>query len=274
MQLKRFLSDSISFGKGSVKIPSAEIIEKFKDQYDAMVAKGLRFKVTIYRPIGGDGVVVHTKVPSETVEGFYYDVLIELISNGAKDFEECDIKIFSNSPSFVYTYAYVFYNLEDDETKTKGMIIDEYHKKIPRDNIMLTGTSTKLSEEILHGKPVVRNPFGIPLFDKSIYYAIFNMVDKLDFNITIHSKKLIRQKQLFDLITDFETLMIHRKSLVDKSRERKKREKLEIEKKFKTAETKLDKLSRGNSTKIVNKIKEKKTSAVRKSNKIKPIGKK
>lgn len=274
MKLKRFLSDSISFGKGSVKIPSAEIIEKFKNQYDAMLTRGLKFKVSIYRPIGGNGIIVHTKVPSETVDGFYYDVLIELISNGATDFEECDIKIFSNSPSFVYTYAYVFYNLEDDESKSKGLIIDEYHKKIPKDNIMITGTSKKLSEEILHGKPIIRNPFGIPLFDKSIYYAIFNMVDKLDFNITIHSKKLIRQKQLFDLVEDFETLMIHRKSLADKNREKKKLEKLAIEKTFKKVESKIDTLSRGNSTKIVNKIKEKKSSSVNKTNKVKPIGKK
>ena len=226
MKLKRFMSDTLSFGKGAVKIPSAELIEEFKHKYDILADKGLKFKISVYRLIPSNTIVVHTKVPSETVHGFYYDVLLELTSNGAKDFEECDIKIFSNCPSFVYTYAYVFYHLEDDEAKTKGIIIDQYEKKIPRENLIITGASKKLTEEILHGRPVVRNPYGLPLFDKSVYYAIFNMVDKLDFNSTINNRKgsyiihicLIKLNALVDSAYRLQVFILHpiRAKLIDK----------------------------------------------------------
>ena len=280
MKLKRFLSDTLSFGSGSVKIPASEMIESFKTRYDEMIKRGLKFKLSFHRVNPGGAVVVHTKVPSETVEGFYYDVLIELVSNGAKDFEECDIKIFSNCPSFVYTYAYVFYHLDDDEapTKQKGLIIDEYHKKIPKDNLMLSITSKKLSEEILHGRPIVRNPYGLPLFDKSIYFAIFNMLDRTDFNQVINNKRATSQKALFDSIPSFETLMTKRKDLDQKNKERSRRDKTEIEKQFKKVERKLNTLNRGESTKVVERLRgttSNTSSSVNKvsgkTNKIKPL---
>ncbi len=168
----------------------------------------------------------------------------------------------------------MFYHLEDDEAKTKGLIIDEYDKKIPKENLIITGSSKKLAEEILHSRPVVRNPFGLPLFDKSIYFAIFNMVDKLDFNQTIHSKRMIRPKQLFELISDFDTLMINRKAQDLKNKDRKKREKLDIKNKLNKVEKKIDSLSRNQSTKMVNKITGKKTNAISKIAAIKPIKKK
>lgn len=277
MKLKRFLSDTLSFGSGSVKIPAAEMIEGFKDRYDEMVKNGLKFKVSFHKMIPGNNVIVHTKVPSETVKGFYYDVLLELVSNGAKDYEDCDIKIFSNCPSFVYTYAYVFYHLEDDEapTKTKGLIVDEYHKKIPKDNLMVSITSKKLNEEILHGRPIVRNPYGLPLFDKSIYYAIFNMLDRTDFNQVINNKRATSKKALYDSVSDFDTLMAKRKSLDAKNRELVKRERSYLEKQVKQVERRLNTLNRGESTKIVNKITSMKSPSVNKTtgkgNKVRPL---
>lgn len=220
MKLRRFLEDEISLGKGSVKIPAAEMIRKYRDQYNIMKARGLRFKFTMHYVLPGGRIIVHVKVPSETVRNFSYDVLLELDSaGGAKRFEDCHVRVFSNCPSFVYTYAYVFYHLPDDELGKPTMMIDDFRQKIPKNCIMISDIAGKVGETPLTQRPVVRNPYGLPLFDKSIYYAVFYILEKLDFNRTMYNKHISSIPSILNSIEDFDTLMIRRKSAERKEKD-------------------------------------------------------
>lgn len=240
MQLKKFLSDNIPLGKGAIKIPAAELIERYRKQYDAMKAQHMQFKHDAHYVMPGGRVVVHIKVPSESVPNFYYDVLLELKAvNHSKQFEDCHIKIFSNCPSFVYTYAYVFYHLNDPDLDSTNLIIDRFDQKIPKDRLMVKGAEKKLGEEVLTNSPVVRNPYGLPLFDKSVYYAIFYLMENLNFDRVIYNKKIITETQLLKSIPDFEKLMTNRKALEQKDRNARKATAKDRAKTFQSIERKI-----------------------------------
>lgn len=244
MKLRRFLDDEISLGKGSVKIPATEMIQKYRDRYNIMKARGLRFKFTIHYVLPGGRTIVHIKVPSETVRNFFYDVVLELsLAGGAKKFEDCHIRVFSNCPSFVYTYAYVFYHLSDDELGKQSMMVDDFKQKIPKNCIMIQDIAEKVGETPLTQRPVIRNPYGLPLFDKSIYYAIFYILENFDFNRTMYNKHISSIPSIMKEIEDFDTLMIHRKSAAQKDRDRERAERKQTKKTMQQAEREHEKQS-------------------------------
>lgn len=229
MKLGNFLQDNLPVTKGSVKIPIAGLIEQYRKEYNAFqLTNKSPFHYKVYNVSPGDRRVVHVKVPSETVRNFYYDVLFELeYTTTTSKYEDCDVYIFSNSPSFVYTYAYVFYHLDlnssNSEAKKRktGMLINTLSHKIPRERLLMAGTEKTLPDQVLKSPPVVRNALGLPLWDKSLYYA-----------------DLIRD------IMDFDTLMKHRKAMAKRQREAKSYRDKQIEKQVRKAGKKVTKPKR------------------------------
>ena len=205
MKLQAFLSDEFSVQKGAVKISTGETIKKYHDRYELLCSRA-EFKHQIYTVPPGRHIV-HVKVPSETVDNFYYDVCLEFSGEDpSTDLMNCDVKVFSNSPSFVYSYAYVFAHWVPEGRPATG-----------RDSMMI---------DRLRGKmPVVRNPLGIPLFDKSIYFAVFYLLDK-DITwadiLSVHNN--IRVQVLAVNVVDFDKLMNERKRLANRQKEMKKRD--------------------------------------------------
>ena len=220
MILQTFLNDTISFG--AVKIPLKETIEGYRTRYNALISKA-RITYTPYYVMPGGRILIHFKIPSETVPNFFYDVLLEL-SGGqkSKSFSECDVKFFSNCPSFVYTYAYTFYNFRDPSTKTK-LFVDEFGQKIPKNNLIVRPSEKKYDEIVLTSRPNTRNPYELPLLDKSLYYAIFFMIDNLDYNRIIGNRHLSTIAAIMRNITSFDKLMMQRKKAVAEGRESKRK---------------------------------------------------
>jgi hypothetical protein len=100
------------------------------------------------------------------------------------------MKLFSNSPSFLFTYAYVYFH--------KDLIVDEFVPKLPPIAI-----STP---------PVIRNPVESLGFEKSTYVAARYMLDGFVLNdsyIDRYGKMMnpIEEKRLFALIADPEKLV-------------------------------------------------------------------
>lgn len=232
MKLKEFLQDSISPSKGAVKIPIKGMIEQYRERYKNLLDSGAKFRFQIYKTSGENGrTFVHVKVPSETVGNFYYDVLMEFdIGKSTKNIEDCDIRIFSNCPSFVYTYAYVFYHLGESaptnksNKKPSGLLIGFLSKKIPNDRLLIPGTEAKLGDDVINNPPVVRNPAGLPLFDKSIYHAIFFIQDNLTVRQIVQGRAYRTEEQIIDSVSDFDTLMAKRKQAADRANREKRRE--------------------------------------------------
>ena len=79
MKLKEFLKDTLQVSKGAMKIETKGIIEGYRERYDVLRKdKSKPFRHDVYTMTPGNRVAVHIKVPSETVDKFYYDVLLEL----------------------------------------------------------------------------------------------------------------------------------------------------------------------------------------------------
>lgn len=238
MLLRDFMQDNVTIKKGSVKLPVGGFIENTRTKYAEMKKKTEKpFLHTSYLVTPGDTLTIHVKVPSNSLKKFYYDILLELTPiKDAKSIEECHVKIFSNSPSFVYSYAYVFYHLdpEDSDTversvkrgrTTPGMIINRLYRKIPVNRLLMPGTEEKYGDRVLEEPPVIRNPYNLPMFDSSLYLAILYLEDVTTLNELIRTARRISENQLLASVSDFDSLMEQRKraALTEGKEERKKK---------------------------------------------------
>lgn len=204
MKLQQFLD--VPTPKGGVKIPSNEIIANYKKLYQERRRNITSKLYTIDRKV----IYALVSIPSGNVKGFNYDVIIEFHKIG-KTLEDSDIRIFSNSPSFVYRYAYVFYNMPDEGSS--GMIIDKFSKHIPTKNLTAEITADKIPQEALHGPPITRNPYGIPLLDTTIYQAIFHILDRYNTS-TITRARMVNERFFINNVKSFEKTMLLREKML------------------------------------------------------------
>lgn len=99
--------------------------------------------------------LAHVKVPSKSRDRLWYDVLLEFDIDTLRDdtvstINNANVRVFSNCPSFAYTYANVFNH--------NGDLIDWVSTKYPRD--------------IITKRPEIRNPYKIVSYERSLYFAI------------------------------------------------------------------------------------------------------
>lgn len=100
-------------------------------------------------------VVVHAHLPSRTKQGVTYDVLFQIdlssLEAGQKiGFAKLPIKVFSNSPSFYYTFAKVF--------EERGAFC--------------TWLKSKYERKIMRKEPEVRNPTRIIGYERTVYTCL------------------------------------------------------------------------------------------------------
>lgn len=143
-------------GKGSSVIMNrAQVKEYLNQKYAMLIDKFGDFKVTVYTH--NNSYYYHIIIPSESQRRNTYDVVVQFVNSDdpKEDFSNDGnlmrhhIKLFSNCPSFTYTYAYVY---------------SEYDK-------MVDVLQTKFSDTVLTNPPTQRNPGEISSFEKSTYYA-------------------------------------------------------------------------------------------------------
>lgn len=115
---------------------------------------------------GKNKYYAYIKVPSEVVEKFYYDVIIEFSpkkgAKPSKSLKDYNVRFYSNDPSFVFTFAHAF-------IKNK-MFINEY--------------ADKMSKEAVKKKAVTKNPMDTVGYVKSLFFAYlimkrFNLFEKV-----------------------------------------------------------------------------------------------
>ncbi len=130
---------------------------RVKAQLDVIFIKNLRkFRREFYAvPYVDDkthDIVYYVSIPSETfyLNKIRWDCVIEIKYDSSKSLENRDAKFYTNSPSFIYTYAYVF--------NQQGLIPDFIKVKMP--------------PECLTVRPEVRNPIEARGFDKILYQAL------------------------------------------------------------------------------------------------------
>ena len=141
-------------GKGSTAIANRNLIKTDLNQrYFKLIDKHKDFKTKRIKV--GEDYYFHVMIPSESERENTYDVVIKFTSLDNNTFSKdltlnrYYMSVFSNCPSFVYTYAYVY---------------NKYQ-------MLINDLKDKYDEIVLASNPVVKNPGEIINYDKSIYFA-------------------------------------------------------------------------------------------------------
>lgn len=137
-------------GSGSTILMLPELRRSLDIQYQSLVSK----IVMAWYTLEDKYYIAHIKIPSRSIEKLFYDVLIEIdkssIPESSTIINGGNARVFSNCPSFIFTYAKVFDDKGDLIPWTKG----------------------KYNTEIFTNDPVKRNPMKISSYERSLYFAI------------------------------------------------------------------------------------------------------
>lgn len=201
----------------------------------------------LYKDEKNNRYYAHFKIPSETIEKFYYDTVLEFyadkdVANSGTDFLKYNVRFFSNDPAFTFTYAYVFYH--------NNLFIDE-----------LKGL---MSKEALKKAATEKNPNNQVGYVKTIYFAYLTLKNRSLNRPEIFKPlaKNLNMSELKSFITDTDTKIANRIAEAEKLTKNKKKQNERRDKII----TKTDNNSRpGFVNKIVNSISNVKTTGVTKS---------
>jgi hypothetical protein len=150
ISLKQYVTNPTGKGSGSVAA-RYRIRQSLNSAFVKLLSKHRRsFRAIPYVYDNGD-ILFHVKIPSETHgTEILYDVIVFLPGDQAtRKYENRFVRMWSNSPSFMFTYAYVYYH--------SNLMVDSFADKFP--------------DIVLSDAPVVRNPLESLGFEKSTYIA-------------------------------------------------------------------------------------------------------
>lgn len=174
LTMQQFLKNPT--GKSSAAFARRDlIIANLEKRFATLYKKRAKdFKVETYSYQGT--YIFKFKIPSEKYEGLKYDVVIQFIpiGNSGKDLtlNNYALKIFSNSPAMMFTYAYVFNKNE--------MIIDFL--------------IDKCSKRSLNEPPKIKNPQEMFGFEKSVYFSLLYIKQE-----NLHAKVNIKPSPLINI---------------------------------------------------------------------------
>lgn len=192
----------------------------YRDLYTSKLNKILvrelgKIDYTLYK--SKNNYYVYMKIPSEVIEKFYYDVVVEfyepkdkkLIDSTLKNY---NVRFYSNDPSFVYTFAHAFI----------------------KNKLFITELKDVMSQEAIKKAAVEKNPSNQVGYVKSLYFAYLimkkeNIFDKKKFILA----KDINWKQLQKIITPADIKITQRQDAAKEKAIRNKKIKASVEKKAK-----------------------------------------
>lgn len=152
------VEDVIKPLKGSA-INLKPIIEDLENRYSKHIALNIKYKIGIRKDIRYIAFKVPSEHDTERMSKITYDVLLEFIPKTAEHFEskslrKCPIRLFSNCPSFTFTFTYIYKKLKS-LAELQGM--------------------NKYSKMGLKKSPKKTNPIGISGIEKTIWFSIYKM---------------------------------------------------------------------------------------------------
>ena len=193
-------------GKGASALMLSSVRRTLDEQYLQLYTK---ISVKWY-VVDDKYYVAHVKIPSKSRERLWYDVLLEFDIDTMRDkststINNANVRVFSNCPSFAYTYANVYNHNKD--------LIDWARNKYPRD--------------IITKQPEVRNPYKVISYERSLYFAIRyvlsggrNYKAKID-NNTLRTKGYLRITQQIKSLDEIMELYNSHNKIDDKPKTEK-----------------------------------------------------
>lgn len=138
---------------------------------------------------------IHMKIPSETIEGFYYDVVLQFTPSGlghdiSTSIKDYGVRFFSNDPSFMYTFTHAFH----------------------KNDLLIKDLTPRISKTALRKNADERNRDNQIGYVKTFYFAYLIMENKNLFSkIRLDSMAQPYDKRiLLDSVEDQETKVSER----------------------------------------------------------------
>lgn len=181
--------------------------EKFNK---VMLREAGKINYRLYHNKKDDMFYCHIKIPSEVVPKFYYDVVIQFYTDNnalrtSGNLDDYYVRFYSNDPAFVFTYLRVFLKNE--------MFVEDLKAK---------SSNLALKED-----PKIRNPYEIPGYVKSLYFAYLYMKLKVLFlktNYTMYGSPYDK-KILIDTVEHADKKIADRQEGEEKLKKQQSKEK-------------------------------------------------
>ena len=159
MTFKQYIDNPM--GRGSSIFSGREVYRReYTDKFDKLLLREAgNIYYRLYYDDRNDHYFCYLKMPSETVENFYYDVVIKFlpmdkkVNKGEQTLNNYRVQFYSDDPAFFYTYLHVFME--------KDLFVDELKSKVPK----------AVSKDDQH----IRNPAGVVGYVKTLYFAYLFM---------------------------------------------------------------------------------------------------
>lgn len=238
-------------GKGSGNVGVRYLLHDLYREKTIKLDKSRSIELKAYK--AKDDYILHFKIQSETYNQIKYDVVFLLSPLEDKDitersFDDYELKLISNIPSYAYTYLYVI-----NENKSS---IKELHNKF--DKIFFTKP------------PAVRNPQETKGFEKSIHIAL-NYMRINNYHFKYELDKILEsennEKDIFKVIKEeflsFSSIM-HNYTVAKKKEQEENKKKKEMLRKEKLTNKK-------NIEKTVSKVRQSSIKPLVKSNQFKSV---
>lgn len=182
------------YGKGSAFVDKGKQ-NSLDNEYYGLEDK-ISCKIYLYHNL----VIYHVLIPSNSNPNASYDVIIE-VDNSKKmsDLGDMNIKVFSNCPSFIFTYANAFYT-----------------------NDLLCGwLSSKYNKQVKKVPAEVRNRYGIIGLERSIYLAMkyLKNTNKLSSTLFKDGIKVFTKGSIAKNVRNQSEVMHNSKAKLDKLKE-------------------------------------------------------
>jgi hypothetical protein len=145
------------------------VFEDLESRFRLLRLAKKEFKHATYK-VGTD-IFIKVEIPSESIDDFSYDVIIKFrdVEPNSTSLAANTISVFSNAPSFVYSYAYTFNMFK--------MLVDEL--------------ASKIDKKALTELPKIRNPDAVTFYEKTITMAMMYIRDNDLMKTNVYRSSLV-----------------------------------------------------------------------------------
>lgn len=244
------------YGKGNSTVPNFSSIReiylnKLYQIESSIVVKWYQYKEKSY--------ICHLLIPSESVKGVHYDVVFEFEfpSNDTMHHNMLDLplKVFSNAPSFSYTYAHVFLK----EKLLCEWLKNKYGKIIRQNTAMIRNSSNVIGLE----KSLFISALFLSMKGRSEFSYVNSIAEKIS-STNIVETKVLSQDSVENKYRDIKKQLRIQKEMEKKHAKEIKKDHPSIRKDIHTKS--IEKMSKTSHTELKNS-----TKLSKKSKRIKKI---
>lgn len=207
MTFEQYILNPMGRNNAVLNATTRENIRKdYIDRFDKILLReNGKINYKIYKDKKSNTYWFHIMIPSETVKGFTYDVVLkffadEKVKEAGENLFKYNVNFYSNDPSFVYTFAHVFIE--------NGLFIKEL--------------TPKMSKLAVKKDPKITNPSKLVGYVKTLYFAYLYMNNKgLNKKIKIEAEaQPLNIKDLLESIEDADSKIARRQESAGKKETR------------------------------------------------------